>query len=170
MALRTIEGLMRTRAIWMLVVQVVAVAFAAHGQVAQVFVGSGHDPRFEALNAVLRFRTDLRGRSTVIAACRLFDVRSDTAQSKALDSHFRSLLVLPATKDSERVAKCAPIEFARMGKQVLWLDRIVATAPNGDLRPTYRTPEYQITFQVFADGGYKEYQRYLVGPIGNNSW
>ena len=73
---------------------------------AQQLVSDGLDQRFEALNAVFRFRDDLRDSSTVIAKCRLFDVERDSSQARALDARFRSLLVLPVTKDSARLKNC----------------------------------------------------------------
>jgi hypothetical protein len=167
MALVISEVAMKSRTGCAFIAQLLVATSAAHGQ---VFVGSGHDPQLEALNAVLRFRGDLTGKSTVIAECRLSKVRTDSTKWKALDAHFRSLLVLPVPKDSGRFKDCDPIAFANMHKQVLWLDTIIVIAPNRVPSMTDRTAHFEITLQVFSDGGYREYQRYFVGTNGNYAW
>src|SRR4051812_14041735 len=92
---------------------------------AQQLVSDGRDPRFEALNAVLRFRDDLRDTSTVIAQCRLFNVGRDSSQANAIDARFRKLFVLPATTDSARLTRCEVSEFAVPNTRVLWLEGLV---------------------------------------------
>jgi len=132
---------------------------------AQELVSDGLDQRFEALNAVFRFRNDLRDSGTVIAKCRLFDVERDSSRSKALDTRFLSRLVLPATKDSARLKNCGESEFAESGTRVLWLDGIVEITRAGELRPADQK-QFEITFQLLLGPGYREWQRYLVGPTG----
>ena len=141
---------------------VLAVFLATPSAQAQQVVSDGLDQRFEALNAVFRFRDDLRDSSTVIAKCRLFDVEKDSSQARALDARFRSLLVLPETKDSVRLRSCGVSEFAVSGTRVLWLDGLVEITRVGELRPADEK-QFEITFQLLLGPGYREWQRYLVG-------
>jgi hypothetical protein len=131
----------------------------------QQLVSDGLDPRFEALNAVFRFRDDLRDSGTVIAKCRLLDVEKDSSKAKALDARFRSLFVLPGTKDSARLRNCGVSEFAVSGTRVLWLDGIIEITRVGELRPADQK-QFEITFQLLLGPGYREIQQYLVGPTG----
>ncbi len=140
-----------------------ALLCAVHGVSAQQSTSARLDPRFEALNAVFRFRDDLRDSATVIAKCRLFNVGKDSSQAKALDARFRERLVLPATKDSTRVAQCGVGEFAVNNTRVLWLESLVEVKRSPELRPMDEE-EFEITFQVLLGPGYREYDRYVVGP------
>jgi len=128
-------------------------------------VSDGLNQRFEALNAVFRFRDDLRDSSTVIAKCRLFNVEKDSSQARALDARFRSLFVLPATTDSGRLKSCGVSEFAVSGTRVLWLDGLVEITRVGEMRPADQK-QFEITFQLLLGPGYREWQRYLVGATG----
>ena len=140
-----------------------AFLFAVHGAGAQQGTSDRLDPRFEALNAVFRFRDDLRDSATVIAKCRLFNVANDSSQAKALDARFRERLVLPATKDSARVAQCGVSEFAVNNTRVLWLEDLVEVKRSPVLRPM-DGEQFEITFQVLLGPGYREYDHYVVGP------
>jgi hypothetical protein len=135
--------------------------YAASLANAQQLVSSGRDPRFEALNAVFRFRDDLRDTTTVIARCRLFDV------ANALDPHFRRLFVLPATTDSARLQRCAVSEFAIPKTRVLWLSGLVEITRAGEMRPADQK-QFEITLQLLLGPDLREYHRYLVGPTGVN--
>jgi len=143
---------------------VIALAFccAVSSAHAQVLVGDGLDRRFEALNAVFRFRNDLRDSGTVIAKCRLFEVDKDSSEAKALDVSFRSLLVLPATRDAARLKMCGVSEFAVSGTRVLWLQDLIEVNRIGELRPMDQK-QFEITFQLLLGPSYREYQRYVVG-------
>ena len=143
------------------------IAFGVHSANAQQLVSDGRDLRFEALNAVLRFRDDLRDTNTVIARCRLFNVATDSSQANALDTRFRRLLVLPATADSARVQRCAVAEFAVPNTRVLWLSGLVEITRLGEMRPVDQK-QFEITFQLLLGPDYREYHRYLVGPSGVN--
>ena len=141
----------------------VAQTFVNHG----VFVSNGLDQRFEALNAVLRFREHSRDTNTVIAQCRLFEVARDSSQWNALDQQFRDRLVLPATKDTSRLKSCGVSEFAVQGTSVLWLDHLVEITRSGEMALSNQK-QFEITFELLLGSGYREYHRYLVGPSGTD--
>lgn len=144
---------------------VLAMLCAAPPARAQETVSNGLDQRLEALNTIFRFRHDLRDNSTVIAKCRLFDVARDSSQERTLDTHFRSLLVLPKTTDLTRLRSCGVSEFAVEGTRVLWLDGVVEITRLGELRPSDQK-QFEITFQLLLGPGYREWERYLVGATG----
>lgn len=137
---------------------------------AQKIVDNGIDDRIEALNAVLAFRTDLHRDSTVIAACRLPTI--DTAgRVPGLQERFHALLAQPDTVQRGEMSGCPVHGFADARRRVLWLDTLLeikkTPAPGGFL-PEFRRIQYEITFQLLAGPGYREFQRYLVEPTGIN--
>ena len=135
---------------------------------AQEIVDDGLNDRMEALNSVLRFRTDLAGDSTGIARCRIIKALDDTTAITQLDTRFASLLVAPDTTLTDNPAfGCAVYGFANAERRVLWLEELTEVTRDGmTALPKYRRKQFEVLFQLLVNAGYREYHRYVVEASG----
>lgn len=135
---------------------------------AQTIVDNGIDDRIEALNAVFLFRSDLSPTTTVIARCRLPLVHPDTGAVPGLDARFQSLLARADSVQAGNQQGCGVQGFADLKHHVLWLQDLVEIKKTSTvgLLPEFRARQFELTFQLLAGPGYREFQRYVVEPSG----
>ena len=126
------------------------------------------DERIRALNAVLRFRTDLQNDSVFLARCRLPNALSGAGQIPGLDLSFQSRLIDPDSAHQLPQLPCAVRGFAGLNRRVLWLESIIEvnrSNSGGYLLPRLAR-EYEITIQYIISSSYKEHHWYRVIPDG----
>lgn len=123
------------------------------------------DFRGEAVNAVLRFRADLSGDSTRIARCRLPLIGDSLQTGATLDERFRGLLTMPPDERASGPLACSVFQFARSPRRTLWLQQVIEIRRDGGVGQPYPDRrQYEITFQLLVNAGYREYHRYVVAP------
>jgi hypothetical protein len=133
---------------------------------AQALVDTGIDDRIEALNAVLAFRADLGGDSTLIARCRIPTAKPDSSTIPGLEQRFQRLLARPDTVLSRDEVQCPVMGFADAKYRVLWLEQVVEITRSAPTLPPYRSKQFEFVFQLLKGPSYREFQRYVVEPDG----
>lgn len=133
---------------------------------AQTIVDNGIDDRIEALNAVLAFRSDLGGDSTLIARCRIPTAKPDSSTIAGLEERFQRLLARPDTVLSRDELQCPVMGFADSKYSVLWLEQVVEVKRSAATLPAYRSKQFEFVFQLLKGPSYREFQRYVVEPSG----
>jgi hypothetical protein len=134
--------------------------------------------RTGVLNAIFAFRSDLRGDSTKIAACRVAGATQDSA--KALAPEFHQLLIEPLVPQTNAPAwaQCGVVAFRRDGARVLWLESLVEVRRRGGTESIRArigpagNATFEAAFQLLIGTGVRVFERYEVKPNGNDgaSW
>lgn len=122
--------------------------------------------REAALNAVLAFRTDLRGDSTRIAACALDAQVQDTAAVRWVLPDVRRLLIRPLVTQPVRQLGCSVDAFSKPGTRVLFLARLTEVRRRGFASGSGATAglSFEADFQWLDGGQYRRFEHYEVRP------
>jgi hypothetical protein len=121
--------------------------------------------RADVLNAVLRFRADLAGDSTRIAACRLAAVGDSAGTGRGLDERFRRALLTAVDTSAPPFARCSVYAFARASQRVLFITDVVEVRRDGGPgTPPLSQRQYELSLQLLVDPQYREFHRYVVSP------
>ena len=124
--------------------------------------------RAAALNAILTFRSDLRGDSTRIAACRLASEVQDTATGTWVQAAFRPLLTAPLAPQSSSGLDCSVYAFQQPGTRVLWLAGLIEVRRRGALQEIRAGGgvSFEADFQLLVGKGYRQFEHYELRPFG----
>ena len=125
--------------------------------------------RAAAINAVLAFRSDLRGDSTKLAACRISSAVQDTA-ADVVAAEYRHLLIEPLTPQRQPFMACSVAAFEQDGVRVLWLSDLVEVRRRGesDNMSARVGPAgglaFEASFHLLVRPGHTLFERYEIRP------
>jgi len=122
--------------------------------------------REAALNAILAFRTDLRGDSTRVAACALDTQVQDTAAARWVLPAVRPLLIGPLVTQHSRQLACSVDAFSKPGTRVLFLARLTEVRRRGFAAGGGSAAglSFEADFQWLDGGEYRRFEHYEVRP------
>ena len=123
--------------------------------------------RKAVLNAILNFRTDLRGDSVLVAKCRLASEVQDSAVAGWIDAPFRRLLAAPFQQMAGPGLACSVMAFQKPGQRVLWLEDLIEVRRKSTSLLAAGS-SYEVTFQWLQGNYYRRFERYEVRPRGGD--